>query len=70
MRLLKVSVVYETDELEDILGGIAEYTEMGYVDLDHVIAAIQVEDRVEIFTCGHSLKIEHDFDDFCTAWIG
>ena len=69
MRLLKVEMVYETDELDDMFG-VVEYTETGYIDLDHVTACVHLEDQVEVFCGLHTFKIVHDFTDFCTAWIG
>jgi len=69
MRLLKVEMVYASDELDDMFG-VVEYTETGYIDLDHVIACVHLDDQVEVFCGSHTFKIVHDFTDFCTAWIG
>jgi len=62
-------MVYESDDLEDMFG-VVEYTEMAYIDLDHVIACVQLDDQVEVFCGSHTFKIVHDFTEFCSKWIG
>lgn len=69
MRLLKVEMVYESDDFEDVFG-FMEYTETGYIDLDHVTACVKLDDQVEVFCGPHTFKIVHDFTEFCAAWIG
>ena len=74
MNLIKVPFIYELipDPMDKLLNDapdLVEYERDGYLDLDSVIAAVELDDYTEVYTTHQVLLLNLPLTDFMTRWM-
>ena len=74
MNLIKVPFIYEftPDAMDKLLNDapdLVEFERDGYLDLDSVIAAVELDDYTEVYTTHQVFLLNLPLTDFMTRWM-
>jgi hypothetical protein len=74
MNLIKVPFIYELipDPMDKLLNDapdLVEYERDGYLDLDSVIAAVEMDEYTEVYTAHQVFLLNLPLTDFMTKWM-
>jgi len=74
MNLIKVPFIYELipDPMDKLLNDapdLVEYERDGYLDLDSVIAAVEMDEYTEVYTTHQNFLLNLPLTDFMTRWM-
>lgn len=74
MNLIKVPFIYELvpDPMDKLLNDapdLVEYERDGYLDLDSVIAAVELDDLTEVYTTHQVFLLNLPLTEFMTKWM-